>query len=286
MQKNLLYLALSVSLSAGRNVVSKKTAVTSGNRAQFFLSQTVLFAFAAAVLAVIGIKDLVNVSFLTVFYGVIYGVLLILSQWMLTLALKGCNTSVCSVVYSLGFLLPTVSGVIFWNETFTVLNIFGVLAAVGVIVLTSNGRGKEQNGKTNFVAFIFIAMVASGGLGIMQKVQQMSKVADQKGAFLLIGFVFAFLCSFAAFLICKGRLNTTKIKIISPAITGICFGGANLCNTILAGRMKSAVFFPVQNVTTILLTTVLSILLFKEKLTLKTIIILLLGVTVILLFSV
>ncbi len=75
-------------------------------------------------------------------------------------------------------------------------------------------------------------------------------------------------------------------KILSPAFTGICFGGANLCNTVLAGRMKSAVFFPLQNVSAILLTTLLSVVIFKEKLTWKTTLILVLGIFVIMLFSV
>lgn len=69
-------------------------------------------------------------------------------------------------------------------------------------------------------------------------------------------------------------------------MTGVCFGGANLFNTILAGKMKSAVFFPLQNISTILLTTLLGIVLFKEKITKKTALILSLGILVILLFSI
>ena len=124
-------------------------------------------------------------------------------------------------------------------------------------------------------------MVSSGGLGIMQKLQQSSETANEKGSFLLIAFLLAFGCSFLAFLFSRDRAVLCVKKALYPALTGLCFGGANLCNTILAGKMKSASFFPLQNITTILLTTLLGIALFKEKPTLKTITILILGIAVI-----
>ena len=110
-------------------------------------------------------------------------------------------------------------------------------------------------------------MFSSGGLGIMQKVQQSSAAANEKGAFLFVAFCFAFCCSFAAFLLSHEKTGFPVQRTLYPALTGLCFGGANLCNTILAGKMKSAVFFPLQNISTILFTTLLGIFLFKEKLT-------------------
>ncbi len=285
MKENLLYLFLSVSLSSGRNITSKKTAAVANKKAEFFLSQTILFASAALLLA-FGIKEFTSVSAKTIIYGIIYGVLLVLSQWMFTLALKTGNTSVCSVVYSLGFILPTISGTLFWNETITLLNFIGILVAVIIILLTAK-KGESAQGKRNrlFIWYILIAMISSGGLGIMQKVQQSSKVADEKAIFLLIAFLFAFCCSLLAFLFCREKQTISVTRNIYPVFTGLCFGGANLCNTILAGRMKSAVFFPLQNISTILLTTLLGVAIFREKLTPKTTVILILGIAVIVLFS-
>ena len=284
--EEILYLFLSVSLSSGRNIISKKTAVASNGRGPFFLSQTILFGAASLLLGVFGGKGLPSVSGRTVLYGLIYGVLLILSQWMLTIALKSGNTSVCTVIYSLGFLLPTVSGALFWEETLTVLNLFGILLAVGVIVFTAKKQEAPAQGGRAFLPFILVAMVSSGGLGIMQKLHQSAAVSEERGAFLLIAFLFAFGCSLTVFGITKekGRLGITRG--LYPAAAGLCFGGANLCNTILAGRMKSAVFFPLQNVSTILLSALLGIVLFKEKITAKTATVLLMGLAVIILFSI
>lgn len=285
--KNLLYLFLSVLFTSGRNIASKKTATHTNKLPQFFLSQTILFVSATLLLLVFGVKDLTSIAYITLIYGIIYGVLLVMSQWMLSLALKIGNTSICSVVYSLGFILPTVSGTLFWEEDLTFLNGVGIMVAIGIILLSAKKDFLEkQNSNKAFIVYLLIAMLSSGGLGIMQKVQQFSKNANQKVSFLLIAFCFAFFCSFIAFLLCREKAYFTVKNTFTPAFTGLCFGGANLCNTILAGRMKSAVFFPLQNISTILLTSVLGIVILKERLTVKTSIILFLGIIVIILFSI
>lgn len=286
MKENLIFLILSVSLSVIRNVISKTTAIAANSRSQFFLSQTILFGVGTLLLFPFGIRNILWVSPLTICFGLIYGALLVLSQWMLTLALKKGNTSVCSVVYSLGFLLPTISGAIFWNETITLLNFVGIFVAVGVIMLTAQKSKSQNENQGRFTPFILIAMISSGGLGIMQKVQQSSDVAEEKTSFLLLAFLVAFCCSLIAYTFCREKSEVPLKFAIAPALIGICFGGANFFNTVLAGNMKSAIFFPLQNISTVVLSTLFGIIVFKEKFTIKTGMILLFGLIVILLFSV
>ncbi len=283
MLKNLPLLLLSVMLSSTRNITSKKTAADSNEKVQFYFSQTILFGVAAVLIILLRLRSF-EIAFQTVIYGIIYGFLLILSQWMLTIALGLGNTSVCSVVYSMGFLIPTVSGTLFWNEPFTVLQGIGLIAALSAITLTVRKDNSNLGGK-KFVLAIVSATAASGGLGIMQKVQQASPTANQEAAFLTVAFMVAFTFSFFAFLLCRPCLKPQFKSAIIPAVTGICFGGANVCNTLLAGRLPSAVFFPTQNILTILLSSVAGIIIFKEKSTLKTILITILGIIAVILFT-
>lgn len=232
------------------------------------MSQTVLLGCAALLLVIFNLGTAASISTLTVIYGIIYGILLILSQWCFTLALRLGSTSICSVIYSMGFVLPTVSGALFWHENFTLLNLIRLVIVIAVILLSA--KKQDSAAKSNaFIPFIIAAMTASGGLGIMQKVQQTSKYAEQKSAFLIISFIFAAAISLVALLIQRTKTKPKFSCITYPAVTGICFGGTNLCNTILAGMLSSAVFFPVQNISTILLSTLLGIIFFKEKLTAK-----------------
>ena len=283
--EKVLYLFSSVFLSSGRNIISKKTALLFGGKSNFFLLQTLLFGAATGLLLPFSIKELTNLSFITIIYGVIYGMLLVSSQWAFTMALRLGETSICTVVYSLGFILPTLSGTIFWKEKLTPFNYFGIALAVLVILISAKKKERNKKIKSAFLPFVLVAMLSSGGLGIMQKVQQSSSAAEEKTAFLFIAFLLAWAFSITAFLFSKEKAKAVAKNSVFPIAAGLCFGGANFFNTVLAGKMKSGIFFPLQNVLVVLFSAVLGIAIFKEKITAKTLLVLLLGIAVIILFS-
>ncbi len=296
MAGNFLYLITSVVLSSGRSVFSKKMACLPPKPGLFFRNQMLLFLSAGLLLWAGNPDAFAVVSPVTIGYSVIYGLLLIASQWMYTFAMRLGLTSVCSLIYSLGFIFPTISGVLFWNETFTGNDFLGLVLAFSVILLNFRGdaEGVESGKKTQFLLAILTAMTASGGLGILQKVQQSTEeAAAETSAFLILAFVLAFTASGSVYLFRRSwapesaDAKKTAIRgMIWPVLAGLCFGGANLLNTVLAGRMKSAVFFPLLNILTILLCTFCGILLFREKLTLKTVIGLILGMVAVVVLSI
>lgn len=295
MTGNFLYLATSVVLSAGRSIFSKKMACMTPKPGLFFRNQALLFLSAGLLLWIGNPDAFAVVSPVTVGYSVIYGLLLIASQWMYTFAMRLGLTSVCSLIYSFGFIFPTVSGVLFWNETFTGNDLLGVILALAVILLTFRGdaEGVESGKKMQFLLAILTAMSASGGLGILQKVQQSTEeAAAQTSAFLILAFALAFTASGSVYLFRRSwtpAASAAKSELLGmlwPVLAGLCFGGANLLNTVLAGRMKSAVFFPLLNILTILLCTFCGIVLFREKLTVKTVIGLILGMAAVVVLSI
>lgn len=120
----LLLLALSIVCSTARAVFSKKLGALSDSRRGFYLTQAVLFAVAAAVLLTLNVRSIALPSQTAVLLAVAYGVLTVLSQWMYTLSLTRCPVSVCAMVYSFGFILPTVFGTVVWREP---VNAFKIL---------------------------------------------------------------------------------------------------------------------------------------------------------------
>ncbi|MBO5285844.1 MAG: hypothetical protein J6B16_02990 [Clostridia bacterium] len=291
-----LLLALTTSLTAGRNIISKKTALGVSKQSDFYFSQAVLFFSALVLLTLTGVWGFKITSYLTVVYGLIYGVLLILSQWMLTISLKTGNASICSVIYSLGFVFPTVIGAIVWDGGFTPLQGVGLALALGTILLSTfsnqnsdpakGDKDKKDNKNLTFLPFILIAMLASGGLGLMQKIQQKSVVALERDEFLIIAFIVATVVSLIFFAFYRQKPTLGFKQTAYTAVTGLCFGGANVLNTLLAGVIKSAIFFPVLNVSAILLCLILSIIIFKERLTLQKIGVMVLSIATVLVFSV
>lgn len=115
----------------------------------------------------------------------------------------------------------------------------------------------------------------------MQKVQNTTTGGEMTHSFLFYAFSVTFLLSAGGFFIRGDDCKPQKEYLLRSSAAGICFGGANYLNTVLAGKMVSSVFFPSQNIGTLILSTVLSMLLFKEKIGFKKAVGLFLGIAAI-----
>ncbi|MBQ4087894.1 MAG: hypothetical protein IJC78_06585, partial [Clostridia bacterium] len=145
---NALLLICSVICSGARNIFSKAISDLPFGTKPFFLAQAVSFLCGSAVLSVVLRCDF-SANPITVLYAVIYGSLLISAQYCYTSAMKRGNIGVCATVYSLGFIFPTLSGCIFWQESLGVINAFGILLVIPAILLsglpeTSRDKTKKR----------------------------------------------------------------------------------------------------------------------------------------------
>lgn len=283
-----LLLVLSATLASFRNVLMKSFSSFSFKKREFFGIQTIIFAMGSLVLLIVNAFSFNGISLFTVLVALIYGVMLLCAQWFYTIALSNGKTAVCVTIYSFGFLIPTLSGAIFWSEKITVCGIFGILIVIPVILISGIGKkSSDERGKSkSYLLPLILAMICSGGLGIVQKVQQKSEYVNQTNSFILIAFIFCFAVSLAFFLAMKrGESPIRRKNVASCAIIGVFFSTCNLLNTYLAGRLDSAVFFPAINISGILLSSALGVIIYKEKLTKKDIVVLVLAITSIVLVN-
>lgn len=273
---SLLYLILSILLSSVRNILSKGISNTKFGTKQFFLTQAGIFICGSVVLLFATSYAFERPSVLTLFYALIYGVLLLSAQYCYTVAMKKGNVGICSIVYALGFIFPTLSGNLFWDEKLTTLNFIGILMVIPIIVVSGmSGPKSEQrkNGHTYIIPLI-VAMLSSGGLGIMQKVQQNSSYPDQKNFFVIAAFAFAGVISLliSLFVRSESQAKMHKNLILGMGI-GVAFGFCNLFNTILTGQLDSSVFFPVLNIGTIIFSIVAGVVFYDENISRKDLIV-------------
>lgn len=284
---NWLLLLLAVLLSSGRSICSKKIKMEGENKSEFYLSQAMLFLAAGSAVFVCNPKAIFNISGMTFGFAVIYGILLIVSQWCYTISLQQGPTSICTMLYSFGFIFPTLSGTLFWSEPFTIFSGIGLALTVLAIVASAFSKGgKASVDNKNYILPILMAMTASGGLGVMQKVQQSSQVAEQRDGFLILAFVIAMVISYGTALAKNIDKSGHKREVLFPTLAGICFGAANLLNTLLAGRIDSAILFPIQNIGVMIICAILGIVLFHERITKSQTFALGLGVLAILVLSI
>ena len=283
-----LILICSILFGATKNVLIKGFSVHSIKNREFFILQASIFGAGSVVLAIANLISFNGISKFTVICSIFYGIMLVAALWCYTLALSQGKTAVCATIYSFGFVVPTLSGTLFWNETITIFGYLGIIILLPILIISGTSPKKQENKQTSkfFVIPLIIALLASGGLGIMQKIHQQSEYANQLNAFILLSFLIAFTLSVTLSLILKKGEPTLKRKSLSSALfVGVIFSLCNIMNTYLAGVLDSAVLFPLLNVGSILISLILSIIMYKEKMDKRDVIVLILGIMAIVLVN-
>ncbi len=220
-------------------------------------------------------------SVFTIVLGVAFGAVTTLQGITNIAALQVGPMSYTSVIISFSTLISALSGVMFFDESLGWTQIVGIVLMLASFLLAAKNDGDEKKANFKWLFLCLIAFVATGGIGIMQKVHQNSVYKDELNAFLIVAFVSsALLCAiFAAWMEGReGRFADKKEKnnkkqnwfLLGIMISsGACVATNNKFNLYLSGLMDSSVFFPIVNGGGLVLTTLAAVLLFKEKLSTK-----------------
>lgn len=221
-------------------------------------------------------------SAFTVVFGVAFGAVTVLQGVTNMVALRVGPMSYTMVIISFSTLISALSGVIFFDEELGWAQIAGIVLMLASFVLAANDNaGNKANIK--WLILCLLAFAATGGIGIMQKVHQSSEYRDELNAFLIVAFVSAAVfCSIFIMVIKKrerrfsdpnGRESKSKkqfwISLGTMLTCGVSVAVNNKFNLYLSGVMDSALFFPIVNGGGLVLTTLAALLLFKEKLSKK-----------------
>ena len=278
---------LSASFASVRNILIKSFSGFSFKSREFFGIQAAIFGVGSIALFIVNLVSFKGYSLYTLIVAIIYGIMLLCAQWFYTIALSVGKTAICATLYSFGFLIPTLSGAIFWQEKITPFGYLGIAIIIPVLIISGMGKRSSNNGSVkSYILPILIALICSGGLGIVQKIQQKSVYVGQTNSFILTAFIFCFIVSLLFFLFLKkGDTKIQPKNLASCSVIGVFFASANVLNTYLAGKLNSSVFFPVLNIGGILLSLILGLIIYKERLTKKDILVVSLSAIAIILIN-
>ncbi|PWM43212.1 MAG: hypothetical protein DBX47_07100, partial [Clostridiales bacterium] len=179
-------------------------------------------------------------------------------------------------------IIPTLSGRFFFNEKIYILQYLGiVLLIIAFYFIFNPQKNASLNPKWFFLTLS--TFISCGLIGVLQKTHQSSSHKNEFYMFLLICVAFASIISFIMALTNHKQnprnLNKkTYISIIFAVICGIFIGACNIINLYLSGVMQAAIFFPALNGIYIIGSGVVSIIFFKEKMTIKKAVAFILGI--------
>ena len=239
-----------------------------------FYMLVITFLFTAAV----GIPMWKGISLPAVMLACGYGVLLVLSQVFLIKAMTLGDTSVSTLFYSSGFLIPIFASVFLYDETVSIWQFIGVVLMLVSFVLTV--RKREKSATLRWFVFIVIALLCNGILGTIQKVFGMSSFRHQQSGFMM---VCTFVGMVTAFLFMPKRKFSLPSKefLRMAAGSGLTLGIVNAINVYVSGVLPGVIVFPCVNGGGVISSAIVARLLIGEKITLKQKIGIAVGVTAI-----
>ena len=198
----------------------------------------------------------------TLLLGGICGVLFLSSFMLLQWNVSRNGVALPATFMKLGVLVPTLLSALIFGEELTLLRILGVIVAVAAILLMQDKAQKEAGGSM----LGLIALLLSGGLSdFMSKLYEELGAPNLKDQFLLYTFLVALILSVVLCLIRKETLRWQDV------LFGVLLSVPNYLSTrfllLSLNHLPAVVVFPSFSAGTIVLATLAGILLFKEKLT-------------------
>ena len=241
-----------------------------------FLFTGVASLVSALVLLVTG--GIGQVSLYTALLALAFGAINATQTVATIVALRHGPLSYTSVIVSLSTIVTALSGLLFFKEGLAWPHIVGTVMMLATFILAVEKGKDEKKGSMKWFLLTMIAFLACGCVGLMQKTHQSSAYKEEISGFLIIAFAFSFLFSLVAALILlpkqKAAVKAVPRKLwiflaVITVVAGVAISLNHKFNLYLSGIMPSAVFFPLVNGVQLIAATLVSVFLFREKLTPK-----------------
>lgn len=205
-------------------------------------------------------------------------------------AIKYGPLSLTSLMMSCSIVVPLLYGVTFLKEPVTSALIVGLVLLFLCISLVSEPWKKEDAQiSLKWVIYMSATFIANGACITIQKVFQITDRGVHSNEFMICSLMITLLTLVVMVLIRerKEMLNVAKIKnIIWPILCGASNGIANQFTMILAVILPASFLYPVQSAGGIIVTAIVSILLYKEKLSIPQKIGFVAGVLAVIVFNI
>lgn len=218
--------------------------------------------------------------------GAACGVMYAISKIVMLKGYEKSSVAFITLCHGAGMLIPCVLGHFFWGEKMSVWSCIGILLTIVSIVFLKGADQEHKAIRASGVLIGIIVFLTSGGIMIAQKLMGLYFKGQSVVAYNFYAFVVAFavLGVFVAVkpkVKCDGQNDPQKdrkVILLCAGASAVCLCLINWVMTTLAGKVPSVVLFPLFNGLGIVCVCIGSAFVFKEKLTVKRILGLVLGV--------
>lgn len=206
---------------------------------------------------------IVNGSNLAIGMGVLGGILFLLSFVLLKLNITQNGIIMATTFMKLGVLVPTLMAIIIFHDSPKISQLGGFVVAL-LAILIINGIGTKPAAKSSSAWLLVILLLSGGFTDSLANIYDKAGTTEAKDQYLFFIFlVAALLCLIT--LIIKKRVPTLK-ELALGAIVGIPNYYSTRFLLLALSKLPAIVVYPVFNIATIFVVSLVGIVAFKEKL--------------------
>ena len=221
-----------------------------------------------------------------------FGLFFVLTLSTMTLAMNCGHMGVTLLIQNSSLLIPTVFGIAAWNEQLTLVKGIGILLILALLALSAGDTPPATDEKFNtprarrrWITLTLLAFAGDGALSILQGLMSRECATVSSITFTFWTSVFSVIA--AIVLILAFRLKGERADYITPAkrfpfalwSCGIGLGtaGGNCLSILALVSVPGVVFFPLRQGSVVLLMWMAGVVLYKEKINRRGILMLLCG---------
>lgn len=219
----------------------------------------------------------------TLMFGILFGLGFMLTIIFYNLAISTGPLSYTAFYFSASMLIPTVTGIIAFNEAMTLTTVAAILLFLAAFYFINvNPDQKSEGGSTKrsdkWLLYCLLTFLFNGLLAVIQKFHQHQMEGTQSSGLMFVGFCSAFVFYILAYTVqyVTGKkqesltisregtvLRQNLLPMVLLAATSLI---GNIIMTFLSGVVPSSYLFPLVQGSIIVSITLCSMLLFREKL--------------------
>jgi drug/metabolite transporter (DMT)-like permease len=207
------------------------------------------------------------------FTGALFlGALFVSVFFVMAMTAQKNGVSVTSIAGKMSVVVPVIFGIILYNESATFLKLVGILIALSAVYLSSV---KEQRSEKNATLFLPVLLfIGSGTIDTLLKYIQENYVADEDVS-IFSGSLFGIAAIFASIILVIKTVKKRTPFGLKNILAGIILGVPNyysiifLIKALQNKNFESSTLFTINNVAIVVVSTLVGLLFFKEKFSVK-----------------
>ena len=231
-----------------------------------------LSALAAALMfTVIGWGNL-DFSMDTLVYSIGFALSYSLCSIFSFYSIKTGSLALTSLLTSYSLIVPSASAIVLFDEPVTKWLLTGIgLMLVSITLVNLPEKKSELKISFKWLVFVFLAFLGNGLCSTVQTIQQRTFDGNYKNEFMIVALLIsATISAMAAIFAERGTLKRSiKVGTSLAVANGIVNAFVNLFVMMLVMVMNASVVYPLISVGGIVATGIVSVLVYKEKLSAK-----------------